>query len=110
MTILKNLLLACAATVAMPQAWACYVVYNPANQIVYSGDASPVDLSYQIHQVLPAAFPRGHLVFDNSAPCQSIDARKVSPLLTNVPGATPAQPMGAPEALPARKRQAPRAS
>ena len=97
----------CAAACLMPQAWACYVVYNPANQIVYSGAYPPVDLSYQIHQVLPAAFPTGHLVFDNSSPCESLDARKVAPLLTNVPGAAAAPPS---RARPAATGQTPRPS
>ena len=68
----------------MPQAIACYTVYNPANQVVYSGPDAPIDMSYQIHQRLPAAFPRGHMVFDLSSDCSVIDTRRVSPLLTNV--------------------------
>lgn len=69
-----------------PQAIACFTVYNPANQVVYSGRDTPIDLSYQIHERLPLEFPNGHLVFTNDRDCQSVDLRKTSPLLTNVAG------------------------
>jgi len=74
------------AVCAAPQAMACYTVYNPANQIVYSGVSTPVDMSYQIHEKLPLAFPSGHMVFNNNQDCQSVDLRKTAPVLTNVAG------------------------
>ena len=81
------------AAFVMPQAIACYTVYNPANQVVYSGPNTPIDMSYQIHQRLPAAFPGGHMVFDLSRDCSIVDARKVSPLLTNVADSGRQQPV-----------------
>lgn len=86
----KYALVLCAATGFVPQAFACYMVYNPANQVVYSDAASPVDMSYQIHENLPAQFPNGHMVFNSNGDCASIDTRKVAPLLTNVTGAAAA--------------------
>lgn len=63
---------------------ACYTVYNPGNQILYSGEAPPIDMSYQIHEKLPAVFPSGHLIFDTSNNCPAIDVRRAVPQLTNV--------------------------
>ncbi|MES2189981.1 MAG: hypothetical protein V4454_07655 [Pseudomonadota bacterium] len=65
-------------------AMACYTVYNPANQVIYSGETAPMDMSYQIHEKLPAVFPTGHLVFGVGMDCPSIDVRKTIPQLTNV--------------------------
>ena len=74
-----------------PQALACYTVYNPANVRVYSSVSPPIDMSYQIHQRLPAVFPGGHLVFDASTNCPSIDARVSVAQLSNM-AATEYQP------------------
>ena len=73
------------------QAVACYTVYNPANVRVYSNMSPPIDMSYQIHQRLPAVFPGGHLVFDTSTNCPVIDARVTVTQLSNV-AATEGQP------------------
>ena len=89
---LQALLLAIAVCAA-PQAMACFTVYNPANQVVYSGTDTPIDLSYQIHERLPAAFSNGHLVFNTDRDCQSVDLRKTAPLLTNVAGRLPDSPI-----------------
>lgn len=64
-----------AALLAAPQAMACYTVYNRANQPVYSNMAAPIDMSYQIHERLPAVFPGGHMVFGSSTDCPLIDTR-----------------------------------
>ena len=64
-----------AALLAAPQAMACYTVYNRANQPVYSNMAAPIDMRYQIHERLPAAFPGGHMVFGSSTDCPLIDTR-----------------------------------
>jgi hypothetical protein len=79
----------------MPQAMACYTVYNPSNQVVYAGPDTPIDMSYQIHQRLPAAFPGGHMVFNLSSDCLVVDTRKVAPLLSNVADSGGQQPAGA---------------
>ena len=42
---------------------ACYVVYGPAQQVIYRSTQSPVDLSYQLHQTVPAVVPGGTMVF-----------------------------------------------
>ena len=58
-----------ASMLAAPQAFACYTVYNQSNQIVYNAQTPPVDMRYQIHEVLPRVFPGGHMVFGNEPDC-----------------------------------------
>ena len=65
----KYAMLTIAALLASPQAFACFTVYNQANQIVYNAQTTPVDMRYQIHEVLPAVFPGGHMVFGNEPDC-----------------------------------------
>ena len=77
-----------ALLLAAPQAMACYTVYNRANQAVYSNMVAPIDMRYQIHERLPAAFPGGHMVFGSSTDCPLIDARTAVPELSNVAVAT----------------------
>jgi hypothetical protein len=83
MKLLKCAMALSLSSLVLP-AMACYTVYNPANAIVYSGQEPPIDMSYQIHEKLPAVFPTGHLVFGVDSDCPSIDARKASPQVTNV--------------------------
>jgi hypothetical protein len=90
MRFLKCALALFIAALAAPQAMACFTVYNRTNLPVYSGMEPPIDMSYQIHERLPAAFPDGHLVFGSSSDCPAIDTRKVSPVLSNVNVATAA--------------------
>ncbi|MBA3592813.1 MAG: hypothetical protein H0W47_03310 [Polaromonas sp.] len=45
------------------QALACFTVYNPANKVIYHARKAPVDMSYQLHQTMPAVFNNGHMVF-----------------------------------------------
>lgn len=73
----------CLSGLAVPQAMACFTVYNAGNRIAYSSMDSPIDMSYQIHERLPAAFPGGHMVFGSSTDCPAIDLRKASPELGN---------------------------
>lgn len=73
-----------AAVLAAPHALACFTVYNKANVAVYSNMSPPIDMSFQIHQRLPAVFPGGHMVFDDSTDCPQIDARIAVPALSNV--------------------------
>ena len=42
---------------------ACYVVYGPAQQVIYRSTQSPVDLSYQLHETVPTVVPGGTMVF-----------------------------------------------
>ena len=84
MSILKYLAALSFTALAVPQAFACFTVYSPSNQTVYSNMDPPIDMSYQIHERLPATFPNGHLVFGDSTDCPNIDARKDSVVLTNV--------------------------
>ena len=79
----RVLLLLSAALLAAPQAMACYTVYSRANQPIYSSMQPPIDMSYQIHERLPAVFRDGHMVFGNSADCPSIDARVTVTQLSN---------------------------
>lgn len=91
MKLLKCALALSLSALALP-AMACFTVYNPANQVVYSGETAPIDMSYQIHEKLPAVFPAGHLVFGVDSTCPSIDLRKTSPQLTNVAVVSVASP------------------
>ena len=75
MTLLKNAFFLCACAAVMSPALACYTVYGAANQVLYTGYQAPIDMSYQIHQRLPSAFPGGHMVFGNSSDCTAIDTR-----------------------------------
>ncbi|MES2362845.1 MAG: hypothetical protein V4646_13760 [Pseudomonadota bacterium] len=84
MKIWKGALALSFSVLALPQAVACFMVYNAANQLVYSGMSPPMDMSYQIHERLPAVFPGGHMVFGDSAVCSVLDTRQASPVLTNV--------------------------
>ncbi|MES2414525.1 MAG: hypothetical protein V4614_12030 [Pseudomonadota bacterium] len=78
MKISPSILLLCFSAFAAPQAIACYTVYNPANTVVYSSQNAPIDMSYQIHQKLPAAFPGGHMVFGADTDCPQIDVRRAA--------------------------------
>ena len=84
--------LALSLSALVAPAMACYTVYNPANQVVYSGEVPPIDMSYQIHEKLPAVFPAGHLVFGVDTSCPSIDARNTPPQLTTVAAISRAAP------------------
>jgi hypothetical protein len=81
-----------AALLAAPHALACFTVYNKANVPVYSNMSPPIDMSYQIHQRLPAVFPGGHMVFGASTDCPVIDTRVAVPELSNAAVATAIQP------------------
>lgn len=65
----KSVLLVAATLLAAPQAFACYTVYNQYNQIIYNAQTPPVDMSYQIHEVLPRVFPGATMVFGNEPGC-----------------------------------------
>ncbi|WP_427911706.1 hypothetical protein ACPWT1_13590 [Ramlibacter sp. MMS24-I3-19] len=72
------------------QAMACYLVYDRNNQVVYSGDAAPVDMSKPLHEALAAKYPGGHMTFDNARDCPSQGRLRVastngkSPLLVDI--------------------------
>lgn len=72
-----------ASALFAPQALACFTVYNSSNVTVYSNMSPPIDMSYQIHQRLPAVFPGGHMVFGNSTDCPLIDVRYSATELPN---------------------------
>ena len=65
----KSVLLVAATLLAAPQAFACYTVYNQYNQLIYNAQTPPVDMSYQIHEVLPRVFPGATMVFGNEPGC-----------------------------------------
>ena len=71
---------------------ACYTVYDRANSIVYNSQTPPVDMSRQLHQTVPVAFPGGTMIFGQGNDCPreapvrtvaSPPPAKPSPLLTN---------------------------
>ena len=90
MNILKYIIALSFSALALPQAFACFTVYNTGNQPVYSNMEPPINMSYQIHERLPAVFPGGHMIFGNSTDCPNIDTRKTSVVFSNVNIATAA--------------------
>ena len=69
MTYFKYAAFAVLTLLSVPQAFACYTVYNQSNQVIYNARTPPVDMSYQIHQVLPRVYPGGHMVFGDEPNC-----------------------------------------
>jgi len=69
----KYAALLAVTTLFAPQAFACFTVYNSANQMVYNAQTPPVDMRYQIHQVLPAVYPGGHMVFGQDPDCPAVN-------------------------------------
>lgn len=92
-------------------ALACYTVHDSAGRVVYQGAEAPVDMSRPLHETVPQRFPGGHMVFDTSTVCTSINvtgagrtrgmqqATLSSPLLTD---AATAQRMNVPHKMIAR--------
>ena len=78
---------------ASVQAFACYTVYGPNNRVLYQSDKPPVDMSRPLHETVPARFPGGQMVFDDSGVCPVVSSvavgnggpvtRTSSPLLTD---------------------------
>ena len=83
-TILKLAAALSLGALAAPQAFACFTVYNQANQIVYNAQTPPVNMSYQIHEVLPNVYPGGHLVFGNDPDCPATSRVYVTSQVVNV--------------------------
>lgn len=107
MNLLKSAGALALSLFALPQAMACFQVYNTANnQMVYSGQDAPIDMSYQIHEKLPAVFPGGHMVFGVSTDCPAIDARKSTIQLTNVAAVSKAPVRRAPRMTRAQRERA----
>lgn len=81
--------LACASHAAL----ACYTVYDPAGRVVYQSEQAPVDMSRPLHETVPARFPGGQMIFDNTSECTVINSvalgrggtnmATTSPLLTD---------------------------
>lgn len=86
---LSHAVLASTLLLAGGQAMACYVVYDKNNQVVYSSQEAPVDMTRPLHETVPAKFPGGHLVFNKGADCPSearlrvVSTNGKSPLLTD---------------------------
>src|SRR5690349_15646353 len=87
-----TLLLPLLGLASLP-AFACYTVYDSSNRVVYQSTQPPVDMSRPLHETLPARFPGGSMVFDDSRECSVINSvalgnggqsvRTSSPLLTD---------------------------
>jgi hypothetical protein len=75
------------------QAMACYTVYDRNNRVMWQGDRPPVDMSRPLGETVPARFPGGQLVFDDSPVCPVVSSVAIgnggplttssSPLLTD---------------------------
>ena len=71
-TIFAFLVLA-FSTAAFP---ACYLIYSPANEIVWRGTSPPVAMdTISLNAAVQKIAPRGHLVVsnDDKAPCPALD-------------------------------------
>lgn len=63
-TVFSSLVLALTGAVFSPAASAaCYVVYGPAQQVLYRSTQPPVDLSYPLHRTVPVLARGATLVF-----------------------------------------------
>jgi hypothetical protein len=87
---LSHAVLGATLALAASQALACYQVFDKNNQVVYSGQQPPVDMSRPLHETLPSKYPGGHLVFNAGADCPTQGRLKVisatgrSPLLVDI--------------------------
>ena len=87
---LSHAVLAATLALGAGQAMACYQVFDRNNQVVYSGEKPPVDMSRPLHETLPARFPGGHLVFAGDRDCPTQGRLRVasttgrSPLLVDI--------------------------
>ena len=79
-----------AALFSQAAAASCYVVYGPDKDIVYRAPEPPVDMSRQIHEVLPLVAPNSTLVFTPDNHNCDVPINKL-PLASavNVMGGTP---------------------
>lgn len=72
---------------------ACYVVYGAGQQVVYRSVQPPVDLSFQLHQTVPAVAPGATLVFSpGNEGCEF----EVDELARYAPQSQPARALRAP--------------
>ena len=88
-----KLALLCTLGLASVNSMACYTVYDRSNQVVYSAQTPPVDMSRPLHETLPVVFPGGHMVFGTGVDCPRegpsrmlltpVSPSKSSPLLTD---------------------------
>jgi hypothetical protein len=87
---LSHAVLAATLALGAGQAMACYQVFDKNNQVVYSGQTPPVDMSRPLHETLPARYPGGHLVFAGDRDCPTQGRLRVvsstgrSPLLVDI--------------------------
>lgn len=75
----------CAATPAL----ACFTVYDRNNQVLYSAQVPPVDMSRPVHETLPQKFPGGHMVFDGNVNCPIVQAAGQLRASPTAPGRSP---------------------
>ena len=55
---------------------ACYLIYTPANELVWRGTNPPVDMdTAALNAAVQKKVPQGHLVVsnDDKAPCSALD-------------------------------------
>jgi hypothetical protein len=70
----KTVLLVPLLGLASLQALACYTVYDRSNRVMWQGDKPPVDMSRPLGETVPARFPGGQLVFDDSPTCPVVSS------------------------------------
>jgi hypothetical protein len=55
---------------------ACYLIYSPANELVWRGTSPPVDMdTASLNAAVQKIVPQGHLVVsnDDKAPCSALN-------------------------------------
>ena len=73
-----KLALLCSLGLAAGNALACFTVYDRSNRVVYHAQTSPVDMTRQLHETLPRAFPGGHMVFGGGTDCPIAQTRPLA--------------------------------
>ena len=93
----RLILIAAGVLLAQPALATCYAVYS-GDRLVFRSIASPVDLSFPLHETVPPRFGRSStmMFFPSSEGCTTVDVKAPpSPLLTNEEGVRSSRPRGA---------------
>lgn len=85
----KKALMAALAVFAAGPALACFTVYDRNNNVLYSAQVPPVDMSRPPSETLPQKFPGGHMVFDGNVNCPIVQAAGQLRAAPTAPGRSP---------------------
>ena len=73
---MKTIFALLALSVSTAASAACYLIYTPANELVWRSSTPPVAMdTLSINDAVRKLVPKGHLVISNhdSAPCPALD-------------------------------------